>query len=90
MGIESIFLLGTLALWAAGFRLRDRLRPCAATHPSDCRATVRRSPAPVGRRCWVGGGCRGEMSMVCIQTQHTPARCATPLQRGPNQPVELD
>lgn len=34
MGIESIFLFVTLALWVAGFRLRDRLRPCAATKPS--------------------------------------------------------
>ncbi|MCU0784290.1 MAG: glycosyltransferase [Verrucomicrobia bacterium] len=40
MGIESIFLFVTLALWAAGFRLRDRLRPCAATHPSDSRPTL--------------------------------------------------
>ena len=33
MGIESIFLFVTLALWAAGFRLHKRLKPLAATHP---------------------------------------------------------
>jgi hypothetical protein len=31
MGIESIFLFVKLALWAAGFRLRNRLRLCS-TH----------------------------------------------------------
>ncbi len=40
MGIESILLFVTLALWAAGFRLRDRLRPCAATKPPDSRSTL--------------------------------------------------
>jgi 4,4'-diaponeurosporenoate glycosyltransferase len=33
MGIESIFLFVTLALWAAGLRLHKRLKPLAATHP---------------------------------------------------------
>ena len=40
MEIEPIILLVTLALWASGFRLRNRLRPCAATHPPDSRPTV--------------------------------------------------
>ncbi len=35
-----ILLLVTLALWAAGFRLRDRLRPCAATHRPDCQQNI--------------------------------------------------
>ncbi len=33
MGIETIILAVTLALWAAGFLLWRRLRPCSAIHP---------------------------------------------------------
>ncbi len=40
MEIESILLFVTLALWAAGFRLCNRLRPCAATHPPDSQPTL--------------------------------------------------
>ncbi|MEI6780526.1 MAG: glycosyltransferase [Verrucomicrobiota bacterium] len=40
MGIETNILFVTLALWAAGFLLRDRLRPCAATKPSDSPPTL--------------------------------------------------
>ena len=40
MGIETIILFVTLALWAAGFLLRDRLRPCAVAHPWDSPPTL--------------------------------------------------
>ena len=35
-----ILLLVTLALWAAGFRLRDRLRPCAVVKAHDSQPTL--------------------------------------------------
>jgi 4,4'-diaponeurosporenoate glycosyltransferase len=35
-----ILLLVTLALWAVGFRLRNRLRPCAVAHSANSQSTV--------------------------------------------------
>ncbi len=40
MGIETIILFVTLALWVAGFHLRSRLRPCAATRPLHSQPTA--------------------------------------------------
>jgi 4,4'-diaponeurosporenoate glycosyltransferase len=40
MGIESILLYVTLALWAAGFRLHKRLNPLAVTYPPGSRPTT--------------------------------------------------